>query len=233
VNTSDCISSIQISPEKTPSPNYFIPLQMILPEPVQVIESEQTVTITVSEPIQIPTQPPSTAITNDQPLSSSSTIQTLQQPPHNMLKSEFLEAELLAITAEVQRLVELRRSPTLQLTYQEQWEILQIRASKLLSTLSQKCIKIHNAASMHYASLVHFVEGQDPLPIANTPYFRKSEYLTMEARIFKLLRQMILKQQEDAKAREDHLLQKQLELQAALKMKEDLIAQLINQQPKP
>jgi len=191
------------------------------------------VAITVSEPIQTPTQPPSTAITNDQPSSSSSTIQTLQQPPPNMPKSEFLDTELLAITAEVQRLVELRRSPTLQLTYQEQWEILQTRASKLLSTLSQKCIKIHKAASMHYASLVHFVEGQDPLLIANTPYFPESEYLTREARLFKLLRQTILKQQEDAKAREDHLLQKQLELEAALKMKEDLIAQLMNQQPKP
>ena len=67
---------------------------------------------------------------------------------------------------------------------------------------------------MHYATLVHFVEGQDPLPIANTPYFPESEYLTREARIFKLLRQTILKQQEDAKAREDHLLQKQLELEA-------------------
>jgi len=191
------------------------------------------VAITVSEPIQTPTQTPPTAITNDQPSSLSSTIQTLQQPPPNMLKSEFLEAELLAITAEVQRLVELRRSPTLHLTYQDQWEILQTRASKLLSTLSQKCIKIHHAASMHYASLVHFVEGQDPLPIANTPFFPASEYLTREARLFKLLRQTILKQQEEAKAREDHLLQKQLELEAALKMKEDLIAQLMNQQPKP
>ena len=83
---------------------------------------------------------------------------------------------------------------------------------------------------MHYATLVHFVEGQDPLPIANTPYFPESEYLTREAMIFKLLRQTILKQQEDAKARED---QKQLELEATLKMKEDLIAQLMNQQPKP
>jgi len=92
-----------------------------------------------------------------------------------MLKSEFLEAELLAIPAEVQKLVELRRSPTLQLTYQEQWEIMQTRASKLLSTLSQKCIKIHNVVSMHYASFVHFVEGQDPLPIVNTPYFPESK----------------------------------------------------------
>ena len=81
-------------------------------------------------------------------------------------------------------------------------------ASELLSTLSQKCIKIHNAASMHYASLVHLVEDQDPLNIDNTPYFPESKYLTWEARIFKLLRQTIEKQQEDAKAREDHLLQK-------------------------
>ena len=77
--------------------------------------------ITVSEPTQTQTQPPSTVITNDQPSSSSSTIQTLQQqPPPNMLKSEFLDAELMAITDEVQRLVEQRRSPTLHMTYQEQ-----------------------------------------------------------------------------------------------------------------
>ena len=49
-----------------------------------------------------------------------------------MLKSEILEAELLAITAEVQRLVELRRSPTLQLTYQEQWN----------STPSLQCLSL-------------------------------------------------------------------------------------------
>jgi len=85
---------------------------------------------------------------------------------------------------------------------------------------------------MHYATVVHFVEGEDPLPIANTPYFPQSKYLTREARLFKQLRQTILKQQEEAKTREDHLLQKQLELEATLKMKEDLIAQLMNQQPK-
>jgi len=48
----------QTSPEETPSPNYFIPLKMILPDPVaetvvpesvQVTESEQTVTVTVSD----------------------------------------------------------------------------------------------------------------------------------------------------------------------------------------
>jgi len=48
-------------------------VEIVVPECVQVTKSEQTVAITVSEPIQTPTQPPSTTITNDQS-SSSSTI---------------------------------------------------------------------------------------------------------------------------------------------------------------
>jgi len=144
-------------------------VETAVPESVQVTESEQIVAITVSEPIQTPTQPPSTAITNDQPSSSSSTIQTQQQTTPNLLKSEFLEAEMLAITNELQRLVQLRRSPTLKIAYQEQWETLKTRASYLLSTVSQKCIKIHNAASMHYVSNVHLVEDQTLLYLANTP----------------------------------------------------------------
>jgi len=225
-------------PENQDSPQKAIPepvVETIVSASVQVTESEQTVTITVFEPIQTQTQPSSTAITNDQPSSSSSTIQTQQQPPPppNKLKSEFLEAELLTITAEVQRLVEQRRSPTLHMTYQEQWDSLHTRVSELLSFLSQKCNKIHKVASMHYATLVHFVESQDPLLIANTPFFPASEYFTREGRLFKQFKQSVLKQQEEAKAREDELLQKQLELEAALKLKDDLIAQLMNQQPQP
>jgi len=131
----------QTQPEKQSSPQKAIPepvVETVASESVQVTECDQTVAITVSEPIQTPTQPPSTAITNDQPSSSSSTIQTLQQPPPppNLLKSEFLDAELMAITAEVQRLVEQRRSPTLHMAYQEQWDSLQSRVSELLSFLS-------------------------------------------------------------------------------------------------
>jgi len=40
-------------------------VETVVSESVQVTESDQTVAITVSEPIQTPTQPPSTAITND------------------------------------------------------------------------------------------------------------------------------------------------------------------------
>jgi len=263
----------QTSPEETPSPNYFIPLQMILPEPVaetvvpesvqvtesestvtvtifepiqqqthhttpkqtststptqtssplkmaipepvvetvvpesvQVTESEQTMTITVCEQIQKPTQTQPTAITNDQP-SSSSSIQTITQTPPNILKSEFLGAEMQQISNELQRLVQLRRSPTLKIAYQEQWATLKNRASELLNAVSQKCIKIQTAAHMHHVSNVHIVEDQAPLLyLANTPYFSKSDYLTREVRIFKLLKQKVVKQQEDAKAREDLLL---------------------------
>jgi len=226
----------QTQPENQHSPQKAIPepvVETVVSKSVQVTESEQTVAITVSEPIQTPTQPSSKAITNDQPSSSSTTIQTLQQPPPppNMLKSVFLDAELLAITSEVQRLVEQRRSPTLHMTYQEQWDALQTRVSELLNFLSQKCNKIHKVAAMHYATLVHFVEGQDPLLLANTPFFPASEYFTREGRLFKQFKQSVLKQQEEAKATEDELLQKQLALEAALKQKDDLIAQLMNQQP--
>ena len=126
----------QIQTQNTPQKAIPEPVvETVVPESVQVTESEQTVTITVSEPIQTATQPPSTAITNDQPSSSSSIIQTQQQSPPNMLKSEFLEAELMAINTEVQRLVQLKRSPTLDIDYQEQWKSLQTRASELLSAI--------------------------------------------------------------------------------------------------
>ena len=102
------------------------------------------------------------------------------------------------------------------MAYQEQWDSLQTRVSELLSFLSQKCKKIHKVAAMHYATLVHFVEGQDPLLLANTPFFPSSEYFTREGRLFKQFKQSVQKQQEEAKAREDELLQKQLALEAAL-----------------
>ena len=57
--------------------------------------------------------------------------------------------------------------------------------------------------------------------------------MTREGRIVKLVREKAKKDQEAAKAREDLLLQKQQELEAALKRQEALIAQLMNNQPNP
>jgi len=104
-----------------------------------------------------------------------------------------------------------------------------------MNTVNKKCIKIQAAAYKHRFSTVHIIEeDQTPLLyLANTPFFPESYYVTREAKMFKLLKQKVLKQQEDAKAREDLLLQKQLELEAALKEQAALIAQLMNKQPNP
>ena len=77
-------------------------------------------------------------------------------------------------------------------------------------------------------------EDQAPLLyLANAPFFPESDYTSREAKTFKLLKQKVLKHQEYAKAREDILRQKQLELEAALKEQAALIAQLMNKQPNP
>jgi len=68
--------------QKQRSPQKAIPepvVETVVSESVPVTESDQTVAITVSEQIQTTTHPSSITITNDQPSSSSSTIQTL---PH-------------------------------------------------------------------------------------------------------------------------------------------------------
>jgi len=90
--------------------------ETVVPESVQVTETEPSVIVTVSEPTQKPIQKPTKnpMTTKDQPSSSSSpSIQTLKQTPSNLLKSEFLETEMQQINNDMQRLVQLRRSPTL------------------------------------------------------------------------------------------------------------------------
>ena len=203
----------------------------MVPKSVQVTESEPSVTITASQPSQNQTNN-QTTITQDQP--SSSTIQTTKSTNPQLLKSEFLEAEMLDMSAELQRLVQLRRSSTLTVDYQERWATLKARAFELLNTVNHKCIKIQEAANLHHISSVLLVEeDQAPLFLANTPYFQKSEYLTREGRVVKLLKEKAKKDQEAAKAREDLLLQKKLELEAEIKRQEALIQQLMNKQANP
>jgi len=127
--------------QTTNSPQKTIPepvVETVVPESVQVTESEPSIIITTSEPIKKPTNT-QTAI-NDQP--SSSTIQTNKPTNPHLLKSEFLEAEMMDMSAELQRLVQLIRSSTLTVDYQERWVTLKDRASELLNIVSLKCIKI-------------------------------------------------------------------------------------------
>jgi len=142
---------------------------------------------------------------------------------------------MLQISNDMQRLVQLKRAPTLSVAYEDQWATLKTRASELLNTVSQKCIKIQAAAVKHHFSTVHSAE-EDQAPLlylANAPYFPESDYMYREAKLFKLLKQKVLKQQEDAKVREDLLLQRQSALEAALKKQVALIEKLMNKQPNP
>jgi len=225
------LTSTQITQTQTTrSPQKAIPepvVETVVPESVQVTESEPSVTITVSEPTK---KTNNQTATNDQP-SSSSTIQATKPTNPHLLKSEFLESEIMNLNADLQRLVQLRRSSSLTVDYQDRWTTLKGRASELLNLVSLKCIKIHEAANLHRIKSVHLVE-EDPAPLllAYTPFYHKSEYLTREGREVKLLKETAQKEQEAAKAREDLLLQKQQELEAALKRQEALIAQLMNKQ---
>ena len=136
---------------------------------------------------------------------------------------------MMDLHAELQRLVQLRRSSALTDDYQERWASLKARAFELLDLVSLKCIKIQEAVNIHRIKSVHLLE-EDPAPLllAYTPFYHKSEYMTREGRIVKLVREKAQQDQEAAKAREDLLLQKQLELEATLKRQEALIAQLMN-----
>jgi len=175
---------------------------MIIPEPVvetvdtesvQVTESEPFMSITVSEP----TQNLPSLTTNDQPSSSSSpSIQILKQPPPNLLESEFIKVELLQISKEMQELVNLRKAPTLSIVYEDRWATLKTRASDLLNSVSQKCIRIQAAAVKRYFKVVHSAEETQapPLFLANAPFYPESDYVSREAKMVKLLKQKVLKQ---------------------------------------
>jgi len=53
--------------------------------------------------------------------------------------------------------------------------------------------------------------------LANAPFYSESEYVSREAKVFKMLKQKVLIQQEESKAREDSLLQRQLALEETIK----------------
>jgi len=109
---------------------------MIIPEPVVETVVTESVLVTESEPsVSIPVSEPTqnlTLTTDDQPSSSSPPIQILEQPPTNILDSEFIEAELLKISKDMQNLVQLRKVPKLSIDYEDQWATLKTRASDML-----------------------------------------------------------------------------------------------------
>jgi len=117
------ISTSSKTPQKAPKsvPKKIDLINQQPPKPTQQNNSEPTQNLPLS--------------TSDQP-SSSSNIQILDQPPLNILESEFIEAELLKISKEMQDLVQLIRVPTLSIVYKDQWSSLKSKASELINDIS-------------------------------------------------------------------------------------------------
>jgi len=154
-----------------------------------VTESEPSVSIPDSEPTQN-----ITLSASDQP-SSSSHIQILEQPPINILESEYIEAELLKISEEMQALVQLRRVPTLSVDYEDQWSSLKSKASELIDVVSKKCLRIQAAALRRHLRVLHLAEQAKGLLLylANAPFYSELEYVSREVKVFKMLKQKVLK----------------------------------------
>jgi len=113
--------------------------EMTIPEPVIKTVVKESALVTESEPsVSIPDFEPTQNLPltiTDQP-SSSSNIQILEQPPTNLLESEFIETEMSKISKDMQDLVHLRRVPTLSIDYEDQWASLKNRTSELMDDVS-------------------------------------------------------------------------------------------------
>jgi len=125
----------------------------------------------------------------------------------------------------MQDLVQLRRVPTLSVDYEDQWSTLKSKASELINVVSQKCCRIQAAALRRHLRILHLAE-QAKVPLlylANAPFYSELDYVSRDAKVFKMLKQKVLKQKEESKAREDSLLQRQLALEETVKQQAELL----------
>jgi hypothetical protein len=178
------------------------------------IDPDQPSTSTQAEQLTIP----ESILVQDNTLNDSD-LETLEQPPLDILESERIDNELLKIHSEMHGLVDQRRTIDLTNAYEEAWTSLQNRAAELIEAVKAKCIRIKEASVRRLMeNLRQRFRVENPrLLLTNKSFFSEVDYMTREARMFKLLRQQMAKQQQEAKERELELLQKQQLLEDQLK----------------
>jgi len=122
-------------------------------------------------------------------------------------------------------LVQLRRAPTLSVDYEDHWASLKSKASKLIDVVSKKCLRIQAAALKRHLRILHSSEKSTRplLYLANAPFYAESDYVFREAKVFKMLKEKVLKQQEESKARENYLIQRQIALEETVKQQSELL----------
>jgi hypothetical protein len=206
VNLQASTSTSQISPD----------------QPSSSTQSEQ-ITIPESNPVQDPSLSDS-----DQ----SSNLETLEQPPLDILESDYIDEELLKILSQMHDLVDQRRTIDLTNAYEEEWASVQKRATEMIEAVRNKCIRVKGATVRRFLENLkqRLRAGGPRLLLANKPFFSEADYLTREARMFKLLRQRMAHQQQEAKARELELLQRQHALEELVKKQAEELERMKKQQ---
>jgi hypothetical protein len=120
-------------------------------------------------------------------------LEILEQPSQDILESEYIVTELLQISSEMQDLIQLRRLIDLPIAYEEQWASLKKRASDLLEAVSNKCIRTKAATVRRFFKNSQSAkQARGPkLLLTNEPFYSEADYVTREARMFKLLKQKL------------------------------------------
>jgi len=113
------------------------------------------------------------------------------------------------------------------------------KAFDLINAVAKKCCHIQAHAMRRHLHNLHLSQ-QTPskfLYLANAPFYAESKYVSRESKVFKMLKQNVLRQQEESKAREEYLLQRQLALEEIVKKQSEdiqrLMALIHQQQPQP
>jgi hypothetical protein len=161
---------------------------------------------------------------------SDSDLEILEQPPLDILESEYIDSELLKILSEMHHLVNHRRTIDLPTAYEEVWASLKSRATELIDAVSNKCIRIKAATVRRFLKNVESIKRGPRLLLTNEPFYSEADYMTREAMMFRLLRQRMAQQQQEAKARELTLLQRQQAIEDLLKKQAEQMEKMMKQQ---
>ena len=147
----------------------------------------------------------------------------LTSPPINILDSDYMEEQLVEINDRMQNLVLLRNTPFLPFSYQDSWSNLKHRTLEFIDGIARKCCRIQAHAMKRRLEESHSSQQlqSKPLYLANAPFYAESEYVTRDSKVLKMLKQKVLKQQEESKAREDYLIQRQLALEETVRKQSD------------
>jgi hypothetical protein len=111
---------------------------------------------------------------SDQP----SDLEILEQPPLNILESDYIDTELLKILSEMHNLIEHIWKIDLSSAYEKQWESLQKKATDLIASVSRKCIRIKTTTVRKFMKDMELAKKSPRLLLKNKSFYSEADYMT-------------------------------------------------------